>query len=86
MSASASQLRAGCQGWYQWPTMVCARGMRGVAQWGVNSVVEFGILGPVQAVRGGREVELGGPRRRALQLGKQCHALAVPAGGQFPCQ
>lgn len=45
--------------------MVCARGMRGVAQWGVNSVVEFGILVPVQAVRDGREVELGGPRRRA---------------------
>jgi hypothetical protein len=54
--------------------------MRGVVQWGVNSVVEFGILVPVQAVRDGREVELGGPRRRALQLGKQCRPLAVPAG------
>jgi DNA-binding SARP family transcriptional activator len=29
-------------------------------------VLEFRILGPVQAVRGGHELELGGPGRRAL--------------------
>ena len=39
-------------------------------------VVEFRILGPVQAVRGGREVGLGGPRRRAVL------ALLLVAGGQ----
>jgi hypothetical protein len=53
---------------------------------GVNPVVEFGILVPVQAVRDGREVELGGPRRRALQPGKQCCPLVVLAGSQFSCQ
>jgi DNA-binding SARP family transcriptional activator len=42
----------------------------------VSSVVDFGILGPVQAVRDGREVELGGPRRRALL------ALLLVAGGR----
>jgi predicted ATPase/DNA-binding SARP family transcriptional activator len=39
-------------------------------------VVEFAILGPVQAVRDGREVELGGPRRRAVL------ALLLVAGGR----
>ena len=29
-------------------------------------MVEFGILGPVQVVRDGRVLGLGGPRRRAL--------------------
>ena len=29
-------------------------------------MLEFRILGPVQAVRGGRELALGGPRRRAV--------------------
>ena len=54
--------------------MVCA-GMRGVARWG-SPVVEFGILGPVQAVRDGRELGLGGPRRRAVL------ALLLVAGGR----
>ncbi len=40
------------------------------------SVLEFGILGPVQAVRGGRELALGGPRRRAVL------ALLLVAGGR----
>ena len=39
-------------------------------------VVEFRILGPVQAVRGGRELALGGPRRRAVL------ALLLVAGGR----
>src|SRR5262250_1801706 len=53
--------------------MMCARASR---SGGVSSVVEFGILGPVRAVRDGREVELGGPRRRALL------ALLLVAGGR----
>ena len=39
-------------------------------------MVEFGILGPVQAVRDGRVLGLGGPRRRALL------ALLLVAGGR----
>jgi len=39
-------------------------------------VVEFSILGPVQVVRDGRELGLGGPRRRALL------ALLLVAGGR----
>lgn len=38
-------------------------------------MVEFGILGPVQVVRDGRVLELGGPRRRAVL------ALLLVAGG-----
>src|SRR5215470_10593160 len=53
--------------------MVCAReGALG----GKGLMFEFRILGPVQAVRDGRELELGGPRRRALL------ALLLVAGGQ----
>jgi DNA-binding SARP family transcriptional activator len=40
---------------------------------------EFGILGPVQAVRDGRELDLGGPRRRALLA-----LLLVAGGGVIP--
>ena len=43
---------------------------------GASLVVEFGILGPVQAVRDGQVLGLGGPRRRAL-LG-----LLLVAGGR----
>ena len=39
-------------------------------------MVEFGILGPVQAVRDGRALGLGGPRRRAVL------ALLLVAGGR----
>jgi len=39
-------------------------------------VLEFGVLGPVQAVRDGRELELGGPKQRAVL------ALLVVAGGR----
>ena len=39
-------------------------------------VVEFRILGPVQAVRGGRQLGLGGPKRRAVL------ALLLVAGGR----
>ncbi len=42
----------------------------------MSSVVEFGVLGPVRAVRDGRELGLGGPRRRALL------ALLLVAGGR----
>ena len=31
-------------------------------------MMEFGILGPVQAVRDGRVLGLGGPRRRAMRM------------------
>ena len=39
-------------------------------------MLEFRILGPVQAVRDGRELALGGPRRRAVL------ALLLVAGGR----
>jgi DNA-binding SARP family transcriptional activator len=42
----------------------------------VSSVVEFGILGPVRAVRDGRVLGLGGPKRRAVL------ALLLVAGGR----
>jgi len=42
---------------------------------------EFRILGPVQAVRDGRELELGGPRRRALLA-----LLLVAAGRVIPAE
>jgi len=42
-------------------------------------VLEFRILGPVQAVRGGRELELGGPRRHAVLA-----LLLVAAGRMVP--
>ena len=41
-----------------------------------GAVLEFRILGPVQAVRDGRELPLGGPRRRAVL------ALLLVAGGR----
>jgi predicted ATPase/DNA-binding SARP family transcriptional activator len=43
---------------------------------GQSLVVEFGILGPVQVVRDGRVLGLGGPRRRAVL------ALLLVAGGR----
>jgi predicted ATPase/DNA-binding SARP family transcriptional activator len=43
---------------------------------GWSLVVEFGILGPVQVVRDGRVLGLGGPKRRAVL------ALLLVAGGQ----
>jgi predicted ATPase/DNA-binding SARP family transcriptional activator len=42
---------------------------------------EYRILGPVQAVRDGREVDLGGPRRRALLA-----LLLVAAGRVIPAE
>ncbi len=39
-------------------------------------MLEFRVLGPVQAVRDGRELALGGPRRRAVL------ALLLVAGGR----
>ena len=42
---------------------------------------EFRILGPVQAVRDGRELELGGPRRRAVLA-----LLLVAAGRVIPAE
>ena len=44
-------------------------------------VFEFRILGPVQAVRGGRELELGGPKRRAVLA-----LLLVAAGRVVPAE
>src|SRR5215472_10301171 len=43
---------------------------------GGGPVLEFCVLGPVQAVRDGRELALGGPRRRAVL------ALLLVAGGR----
>jgi len=43
---------------------------------GGGPVLEFRVLGPVQAVRDGRELALGGPRRRAVL------ALLLVAGGR----
>jgi predicted ATPase/DNA-binding SARP family transcriptional activator len=48
---------------------------------GASLVVEFGILGPVQAVRDGRVLGLGGPRRRALLA-----LLLVAAGRVVPAE
>jgi hypothetical protein len=58
--------------------MVDARGMRGG---GESPVVEFGILGPVQAVRDGRELGLGGPKPRAVLA-----LLLVAAGRVVPAE
>src|SRR2546430_4687087 len=58
--------------------MVDARGMRGG---GESLVVEFGILGPVQAVRDGRELAVGGPRPRAVLA-----LLLVAAGWVVPAE
>src|SRR5215831_12800025 len=44
-------------------------------------MVELGLLGPVQAVRAGRELPLGGPRQRAVLALLALEAgRAVPAG------
>ena len=48
---------------------------------GESPVVEFGILGPVQAVRDGRELALGGPRPRAVLA-----LLLVAAGWVVPAE
>jgi predicted ATPase/DNA-binding SARP family transcriptional activator len=58
--------------------MVYARGGRAG---GHSLMFEFRILGPVQAVRDGRELDLGGPRRRAvLALLLVAAGRVVPAG------
>src|SRR5215469_10630952 len=58
--------------------MVCAReGALG----GKGLMFEFRILGPIQAVRDGRELELGGPKRRALLA-----LLLVAAGQVIPAE
>jgi DNA-binding SARP family transcriptional activator len=44
-------------------------------------VLEFGVLGPVQAVRAGREVALGGPRQRAVLA-----LLLLNAGQTVPAE
>src|SRR5437868_13544100 len=51
-------------------------GARAGARWGQGLMFELRILGPVQAVRDGRELALGGPRRRAVL------ALLLVAGGR----
>src|SRR5215475_5042520 len=56
-----------CPAWGCWPV--------GVA------VLEFGVLGPVRAVRDGREVELGGPKPRAVLA-----LLLVGAGRVVPAE
>src|SRR5947207_14072857 len=53
----------------------------GCAVGGESPVVEFGILGPVQAVRDGRELGLGGPRPRAVLA-----LLLVAAGRVVPAE
>jgi DNA-binding SARP family transcriptional activator len=54
--------------------MVYARGARRGVK---GPMFEFRVLGPVQAVRDGRELELGGPKR---------HALLVAAGRVIPAE
>jgi DNA-binding SARP family transcriptional activator len=44
-------------------------------------VLELGVLGPVRAVRDGREVELGGPKPRAVLA-----LLLVDAGRVVPAE
>jgi DNA-binding SARP family transcriptional activator len=44
-------------------------------------VLELGVLGPVRAVRNGREVELGGPKPRAVLA-----LLLVDAGRVVPAE
>ena len=48
---------------------------------GASLVVEFGILGPVQAVRDGRVLGLGGPRQRAVLA-----LLLLAAGRVVPAE
>ena len=70
---------AGCQRWYRWLTMqVCAR-VGSAGHVGVR-VLELGVLGPVLAVRDGREFGLGGPKPRAvLALLLVAEGRVVPA-------
>src|SRR6185312_12179578 len=51
----------------------------GAGRWRGSLVFELRFLGPVQAVRAGREVALGGPRQRAVLA-----LLAVDAGRVVP--
>jgi DNA-binding SARP family transcriptional activator len=51
----------------------------GAGRWPGGFVFELRLLGPVQAVRAGRDVPLGGPRQRALLA-----LLALDAGGVVP--
>jgi predicted ATPase/DNA-binding SARP family transcriptional activator len=55
--------------------------MRGMRGGGESPVVEFGILGPVQAVRDGRVLGLGGPKPRAVLA-----LLLVAAGRVVPAE
>src|SRR5215468_9891652 len=54
----------------------CARTIRAA---GGTSMVELSLLGPVRAVRAGRELPLGGPRQRAVLA-----LLVVEAGQVVP--
>src|SRR5215470_5587711 len=65
----------GCHGVFRWPTMEFVRGDQAL-HLGGGPVLEFRVLGPVQAVRDGRELALGGLRRRAVL------ALLLVAGGR----
>jgi DNA-binding SARP family transcriptional activator len=58
---------------------VCAR-VGGAGRVGVQ-VLEFGVLGPVRAVRDGRELGLGGPKQRAVLA-----LLLVDAGRVVPAE
>ena len=55
---------------------VCVRGDGRPGPGAGSPAFEFRILGPVQAVRDGRELALGGPKRRAVL------ALLLVAGGR----
>ena len=58
----------------------CRGAPAGVGRWQVGvSVFELRFLGPVQAVRAGRDVPLGGPRQRAVLA-----LLALDAGRVVP--
>src|SRR5215471_13539743 len=55
-------------------------GLGSAGRMGVR-VLEFGVLGPVQAVRDGRQLGLGGPRQRAVLA-----LLLVDAGRVVPAE
>jgi predicted ATPase/DNA-binding SARP family transcriptional activator len=69
---------AGLQGRGGWLTLRVYAGAGGAGGVGVR-VLEFGVLGPVQAVRDGRELGLGGPKQRAVLA-----LLLVEAGRAVP--
>src|SRR5690349_12401484 len=50
---------------------------------GVDTGLEFGILGPLEVRRGGTLLRIGGPRQRALLALLLCHANRVVSRDQL---